>query len=106
MATGELPRDELAAAIEARRELGDELEPQVIEGFLDRVEKRIDERVDARLARSGPRKAANIPIGLPLGSIALGIPITGAAGGTAGLAGIIAAWVGIAVVNIAFTRRL
>jgi hypothetical protein len=31
-------REELAAAIAARRELGEELEPQLIDGFVQRIE--------------------------------------------------------------------
>ena len=54
MAQSELPREELAAAVEARREVGQELEPQLIEGFLERVGNAIDERVDERLAKTAP----------------------------------------------------
>ena len=46
MAAPQIPRDDLIAAARARRELGDELEPAVVEAFLDRVERAIDARVD------------------------------------------------------------
>ena len=39
-----------------------------------------------------------------IGSIALGIPITAVAGNAAGLAGVIAAWIGIEFVNLAYRR--
>ena len=53
MANPELSRDELEAALRARRELDRELEPHVIDAFLDRVEHNIDARVDARLQARG-----------------------------------------------------
>ena len=45
----ELPRDELEAAIAARRELGRAHEPEVVDSFLARIEKQIDARVEERL---------------------------------------------------------
>ena len=53
MANPELSRDELEAALRARHELDRELEPHVIDAFLDRVERNIDARVDARLQARG-----------------------------------------------------
>src|SRR4029077_1001819 len=50
MASPELERDDLTAALGARRELGDEAEREVLESFLDRVGTAIDARVDQRLA--------------------------------------------------------
>ena len=37
-------RDELEAAIETRRELGSDMEPAVIDAFVERIERRIGER--------------------------------------------------------------
>jgi hypothetical protein len=99
-------REDVHAAIEARRELGAELEPQVIDTFIERVEKRIDERVrDSRPARPRP-----IPLILPLGSLGIGIGATGAAlgptnGGAGGIIVAIIAWLAIALVNIAYALR-
>jgi hypothetical protein len=39
-----VPRDELEAAIEARKELGAELEPAVIDAFVERIQRRLGER--------------------------------------------------------------
>ena len=103
----ELPRDDLAAAVAARRELGDEAEPALVESFLDRVEAAIDARVDERLARDErPRRSpsgsrASVP--LALGSMGIGIAATGAANGLAhgGALVAIVAWLVIAAINIA-----
>lgn len=97
-------REELEATLSARREVGAELEPQLIEGFLERTGKAIDARVDARLARSArpDRQDSNMRVGVALGSLGIGIPLTGAAGGTVGFAGVLVVWIGIAIVNLAY----
>ncbi len=106
VSAGEIPREELTSALEARRELGPELEPHLVDGFLERVGTAIDRRVDARLEERTERQAPGpIHLGLPLGSIALGIPVTGAAGSTVGLAGVIVAWIAIALINVAYALR-
>jgi hypothetical protein len=113
--TPEIPRDELQAALRARGELDRELEPQVIDAFLDRVERsidaRVDARVEARIRASVPERASDRPrsgggnVFLALGSIGLGIGATGAANGmgaTQGLVVAIVVWVAIAVINVAY----
>jgi hypothetical protein len=93
-------RDELEAAIEARREVGADLEPQVIDGFVERIEKRIDQRArELQPRRGGPNLA------IPLGSMALAIPLLGIAGGTAGLAGIALVCIAIVLINLIAARR-
>jgi hypothetical protein len=104
MAQTELPRDELSAAIEARRELGQDLEPAVIEGFLERIEKAIDERVDQRLQRRGPVGGQG-QIGLAVLSMVFAVPLTGIGAGTTGLAGLVVVWLGIVLVNLAYALR-
>jgi hypothetical protein len=105
MARSELPREELAAAVEARREVGQELEPHVIEGFLERVGKAIDERVDERLAKTAPGEGGRGQIGLAVVSLLFAIPLTGIGAGTTGLAGLLVVWVGIVLVNLAYTFK-
>jgi hypothetical protein len=99
-------REDVRAAIEARRELGEELEPQVIDSFLERIEQRLDEP----RRRREPAQREPIPLILPLGSLGLGIAATGASlGPTNGSAGgiivAIVAWIAIAIVNLAYARR-
>jgi hypothetical protein len=108
----ELPRDELEAAVGARRELGREHEPEIVESFLARIEKQIDARVDDKLAErgsppvrrpaAGPDWAAAI---LGIASLGIGIGATGAATsqGQGWVAAI--AWIAIALVNVAYHRR-
>jgi hypothetical protein len=105
MAQRELPREELSAAIEARREVGKELEPQLIEGFLERVGKAIDERVDERLAKTAPRDGGRGQIGLAVMSLIFAVPLTGIGAGTTGLAGLLVVWLGIVLVNLAYALK-
>ena len=111
MAAPDVPRDDLSAAVEARKELGPEAERE-----LDRLVPRargdaIDERVDQRLAeRARAQQPPGSPRGtipLALGSMAIGIAVTGASSGLAegGMVVAIVAWIAIAVINIAHITR-
>ena len=109
MASPDLERDDLTAALGARRELGHEAEREVLESFLDRVGTAIDARVDQRLAereRLGPRRPRGqnwVSTPRALGSMAIGIAATGAASGLdhGGALVAIVAWVVIALINLA-----
>jgi hypothetical protein len=90
-------REELQAALAARRELGRDYEPEVVDSFLERVERRLAER--GRPPQHGQHEPPSLA--LPVASIAMGIPITAIAGGTAGISGIVVAWAGIVGVNLA-----
>jgi hypothetical protein len=112
---GEVPadtgptRDDLTAAVGARRELGPDYEDAVLDGFLARLDRQMQERVDATVAErfsSGGRRTAGAPArdpGLTLGivSVIAGIPVTAITTGTEELATLIVAWGGIAAVNVA-----
>jgi hypothetical protein len=96
-------RHELEATLAAREEVGDELEPQLVDRFADRIEAEIDRRASQKAAqqRHLPRGAHNAPmIPLALGSLGLSIPLMGIAGGIGGLPGIIAVCVAIVLVNL------
>lgn len=101
-------RDELRAALQARRELGEEYEPALVESFLDRLDAgiaaRVKAEVDARVAERPPAgKSGSDPgMTLALGSLGIGIPLTAIAAGNAGLLGLLLAWAGIVAVNMAY----
>jgi hypothetical protein len=90
-------REEARAALEARRELGPEYEDHVVDALVDKIEKRLKEQQPAR--RQGPVTP------LVLGSLGVSIPLIGIAGGTAGLAGVIAVCVAIVLVNYIAAQR-
>src|SRR3954454_9379364 len=96
-------RDELIAALAARRELGPDLEPAVVDAFVERLERAIDVRVEQEGRRrlgSTPQRRHGGGLGtanviLALGSLGIGIGATGAATGMGGAAGFfvaIVAW--------------
>ena len=97
-----VPRDETRAALEARRELGVEYEQQIADALAERVEQRLAER-----RPQTPEKAPSPPgLVVPLASIGMGIPITGAANGMDnGELVAIVAWIAIAIVNVAYALR-
>jgi hypothetical protein len=102
-------RDELDAAIKARRELGDEYEPEVVDAFIERVEKRIEKQLRGSKPARRQSEARGSITPLALGSIALGIPITAVAlsnaHGGGGIVVAIIAWIAIALINIAAAYR-
>ncbi len=103
-----IPADELRAALATRKELGSEFESEVVDSFVERVSEtidaRVDARVEARLAEGGERHEQNgnlPPTHMALASMGIAIPLTGAAGYTAGIPGVLAVWVGIVLINMA-----
>jgi hypothetical protein len=114
MATGgrgrddhDLDRGELEAVLAARRELGPEYEPALVDSFVEKVEAAIEARVEAQSLQARRKDEADVQrhkqqLVLGLVSLGTGIPITAVAGGVGdGLPGVLVAWAGIAVVNIA-----
>ena len=97
-------RDQLHAAIEARRELGPDYEPQLVESFLARIEQRLEERQAPLPSRKIDHHAIT-PI--VLGSLGVSIPLIAIAGHDPGLAGIALVCVAIVLVNLIafFSRR-
>jgi hypothetical protein len=94
-------RDELHAAIEARKELGPDYEPQVVDSFLERIEKRLEERKDSHL-QIHPHPSVTP---LALGSIGAGVGATAiAVGNGQGWVAVIA-WIAIAIVNLGYALR-
>ena len=94
-------RHELEATLAAREEVGHDLEPQLVDHFVDKVEKEIERRAQELAGRRRPSRSHNAPmIPLALGSLGIAIPLLGIAGGTAGLPGVIAVCVAIVLVNL------
>jgi hypothetical protein len=97
-----VPKDELEAAIEARKELGAEMEPALIDAFVERIERRIAERETeserALKARRDHQKE------MVLGAMGISIPLFVVAAIFTGLAGVIAVCAVLAVIALATTR--
>jgi hypothetical protein len=97
-------RHELEATLAAREEIGEELEPQLVDRFADRIEQEIDRRAKEKAAlqrQPFPRSGHNAPmLPLALGSLGIAIPLMGIAGGTAGFPGVLVVCIAIVLVNL------
>jgi hypothetical protein len=97
--SGELvPRDELQAAIEARKELGVEMEPALIDGFVERIERRLAERAgESERALQRRREHQKEMV---LGAMGISIPLLAIAAIFTGLAGVIVVCGALAVIAV------
>jgi hypothetical protein len=105
LATGET-RDDIQAAFGARRGLGADYE--VLDAFVDRMDARIAVRVDQALAVHAHQqpvapqhKGDSAGTWVAIVSLGCGIPITALAAAESGIIGMMAAWAGIATINLA-----
>jgi hypothetical protein len=89
---------ELAATVEARRELGPEHEDALVERFLERIEKEIDRRVEEKVAR---RERPHHPVGRS--ELGVSVPVVIFAGVFGGPAGVMVALVALAIVFVVLT---
>ena len=95
-------KQELRSAIAARKELGDEMEPAVIDAFVERIERRLadgaDERERALKRRRDHQKE------MVLGSMGISIPLLAIAAIFTGLQGVIAVCVALVVIAVVTAR--
>jgi hypothetical protein len=98
-----VPREELQAAIEARRELGADMEPAVIDSFVERIERRLTER-SAESERALKRRRDH-QREMILGAMGISVPLLALAGIFTGLAGVIAVCVTLAVIVLVVARQ-
>lgn len=94
-----MPREELQAAIEARKELGAELEPALVDAFVERIERRLAERDTA--GEHALKAKRDHQKEMVLGAMGISVPLFAIAAIFVGLAGVIAVCAVIAVVAIA-----
>jgi hypothetical protein len=99
---GAVDREELKAAIEARRELGAELEPHVVDAFVERIERRLADNREAKPAR---KDDSDKTPALAILSLVFAIPITAIAATHGGIVAMAVVWAGIVLVNLAYARR-
>jgi hypothetical protein len=95
-------RDELQAAIGARKELGAELEPAVIDAFVERIERRLGERGTAGENELKRKRAHQKE--MVLGAMGISIPLLAIAAIFTGLAGVIVVMAALAVIAVVSAR--
>ena len=82
-----VPRDELRATVAARRELGEDLEPALVDAFVARIEKQLAER--GTQSEQALRRKREHQKEMVLGAMAISVPLFALAAIFAGLAGVI-----------------
>ena len=95
-------RDELQAAVEARIELGADMEPALVDSFVERIERRLAERTEES-ERSLKRKREHQKE-MILGAMGISVPLFIVAAIFAGLAGVIVVCGLVAVVAVVSSR--
>jgi hypothetical protein len=99
-----VPKEELQAAIEARKELGAEMEPAVIDAFVERIERRLAERgSESEQALKRKREHQKEMV---LGAMGISIPLFALAAIFSGLAGVIVVSVALVAIEFAIARQL
>ena len=99
-------RKDVEAALEARRELGRDYEPEIVDAFLEKIERRLDQRPPAAAPAHRRHGSGSFSVTfLALGSMGIGVGATAIA--TVHHQGWVAviAWIAIALINIAYARR-
>jgi hypothetical protein len=102
MSEDAVSKDELQAAIEARKELGAEMEPQVIDAFVERIERRLESR--GHSSEQALKRKRDHQKEMVLGAMGISVPVFVVAAIFAGLAGILAVAAVIAVIAIVSAR--
>jgi hypothetical protein len=97
-----VPRDELTAAIEARKELGADMEPAVIDAFVERIERRLEAR-SGESEQSLKRKREH-QREMVLGAMGISVPLFALAAIFTGIAGVLAVCAALAVIAITAAR--
>jgi hypothetical protein len=97
-----VPRDELRATIAARRELGEDLEPALIDAFVERIEQRLAERgVQSEQALRRKREHQKEMV---FGAMGISVPLFALAAIFAGLAGVIVVCSALVLIAVISTR--
>ncbi|GAA2910269.1 hypothetical protein GCM10020221_02730 [Streptomyces thioluteus] len=113
---------ELDATLQTRKELGSEYEAELVDSFLEKVERKVDGAVDQRMrrlaaeqqmsaARGGPAArdgdfgTFGERFGFAIVSLVLAIPLSAIGVVNAGLLGLVISWAGIVGVNVVQVTR-
>jgi hypothetical protein len=102
MADDVVSREEVRSVMAARSELGEEMEPAVVDAFVARIEARLaDRKTESERALKLQRDHQKEMV---LGSMALSIPLLAIAAVFTGLAGVVVVCVALAVIAVATAR--
>jgi hypothetical protein len=97
-----VPKDEVRAALQARSELGAEMEPAIVDAFVERIERRLAERAgESELALMRKREHQKEMV---LGSMGISVPLFAIAAVFAGLPGVVAVLVALVAIAVVSSR--
>ena len=102
MADDVVSREEVRSVMAARRELGEEMEPAVVDAFVARIEAKLAHRREE--SERALKLRRNHQKEMVLGSMALAIPLLAIAAVFTGLAGVSVVCVALAVIAITTSR--
>jgi hypothetical protein len=95
-------QDELQATIEARKELGAEMEPALIDAFVERIERRLADRGGE--SERSLKQRRDHQKEMVLGAMGVSVPLLLVAAIFTGLPGVIAVCAALAVIAITAAR--
>jgi Flp pilus assembly protein TadB len=95
-------RDELEAAIETRRELGSDMEPAVIDSFVERIERRFSERTEE--SERSLKRRRDHQKEMVLGAMGISVPLLAIAAIFTGVAGVLIVCAALAVIAVVASR--
>lgn len=105
----ELSREEIEAALAVRKEMGQEIEPALVDSLARKIEATVERRLHAELSLSRDETEAAKTgqagrIAVAITSLALAVPLT-ALVSDFGFLGLLLVWTGIVLVNVALAIR-
>lgn len=114
-----LPREDLAAALEARRELGPDYDAAFAESLVERIDQTIEARLNGpqrsrtdleqayllKLQQDNARGERKVSVAVACVSLGVSIPLSGIAAGMHSLAFLVIIWTGIVLINMAHALR-
>jgi hypothetical protein len=95
-------RDELEAAIETRQELGADMEPVVIDSFVERIERRISDRTEE--SERSLKRRRDHQKEMVLGAMGISVPLFVIAAIFTGIEGVLAVCAMLAVIAVVSSR--
>ncbi|WP_433337969.1 hypothetical protein [Spirillospora sp. CA-294931] len=117
MTNPRLPRDDLNAAVAARRELGPDYDDAFVASVVDRIEETWEARLAAQHAHQPRPRPAGAPgppaapgsgrgptLALAIISMGAAIPLSAIGVVNAGLPGLLIVWAGIVLINAVFAN--
>jgi hypothetical protein len=96
-------RQEFEAALQARRELGEEMEPEIVDAFVDRIERTLAKR--ERVDEGALYRRREYQKEMILGSMGISVPLFALAAIFTGIEGVVAVCLMLAIIAIVVSRQ-